>query len=294
MTKENKLVIAVSSRTLFDLNESHEIFVRDGVDAYAEYQIKNENEILSPGPGFNLIEKLLLIECAEFPIEVVLVSKNSADSGLRIFNSIEHYGIDIHRAAFTDGEDTHPYVNSFGAHLFLSSNNHEIEQSLKNGIASATILESNSSVGGDQLRIAFDGDAVLFSDESEQLYQENGLEAFENNEISKQNIPLGEGPFKKFLEVIQQIQSCFPKHDNPIRTALVTARSAPTHKRVIHTMREMGIRIDESFFLGGLNKGEFLRTFGADIFFDDHVDNCNDAREYVSTCHVPNGVNAKK
>ncbi len=294
MKKDNKLVIAVSSRTLFDLNESHKIFMEQGVDAYAEHQIENENEILSPGPGFNLVEKLLSIECADFPIEVVLVSKNSADSGLRIFNSIEHYGINIYRAAFTDGEDTHPYVNSFGSQLFLSSNNHEVEQSLKNGIASATILESNSSVNGDQLRIAFDGDAVLFSDESEQLFQKDGLKAFEDNEINKQNIPLGEGPFKSFLDVIQQIQSCFPKNDNPIRTALVTARSAPTHKRVIHTMRKMGIRIDESFFLGGLNKGEFLQTFGADIFFDDHQGNCDDAREYVSTCHVPSGINAKR
>jgi 5'-nucleotidase len=291
----NKLTIAISSRALFDLQEAHEVFEKEGVDAFYDYQTSKENDILGKGVGFTLIEKLLGINNKDTEVEVILTSRNSADSGLRIFNSIEHYGLNITRAAFTSGGSTHPYVAAFGADLFLSSNHEEVQMALENGIAAATVLGSGYKHRYEkQLRLAFDGDAVIFSDEAERIYQEHGLEAFEKNEVESCNVTLKEGPFKSFLEAIQKIQSSFPEKDNPIRTALMTARSAPSHKRVIHTMRKWGIRINESFFLGGMEKGVFLEKFGADIFFDDHRQNCKSAAEYVPTGHVPNGINGQK
>jgi len=289
--EKNKLVIAISSRALFNLDLSHQIFKDEGIEAYAKHQQENENVILDPGVGFTLVKKLLQLNSKKTPIDVILLSRNSADTGLRIFNSIEHYGLNISRAAFTRGESTHPFVGAFEADLFLSSNYNDVQKALHSGYAAASIVESKSNNSHpSQLRIAFDGDAVIFSDESERIFQEQGLEAFHENEKRSENIELKAGPFKSFLVSLQKIQSTFPEQNNPIRTALVTARSAPSHKRVIHTMREWGIRIDESFFLGGLEKGIFLREFAADIFFDDQQQHCNSASQYVPTGHVPSGI----
>jgi len=291
---KNKLVIAISSRALFNLDESHQIYKDKGVEAYAKHQQANEGVVLKPGVGFTLVKKLLALNSDKTPIDVILLSRNSADTGLRIFNSIEHYGLNISRAAFTRGESTHPFVGAFEADLFLSSNYHDVQKALESGFAAASIVASKSdNVHPSQLRIAFDGDAVIFSDESEKIFQEHGLEAFEENEKLSANIELKAGPFKSFLASLQKIQSTFPEENNPIRTALVTARSAPSHKRVIHTMREWGIRIDEAFFLGGLDKGVFLKEFAADIFFDDQHQHCHSASQYVSTGHVPNGIKSK-
>ncbi|RUM78094.1 MAG: 5'-nucleotidase [Candidatus Thioglobus sp.] len=249
---KGKLVIAISSRALFDLDESHQIFKEHGVEAYAKHQEENEEVVLKPGVGFTLVKKLLNLNTKQNPIDVILLSRNSADTGLRIFNSIEHYGLNISRAAFTRGESTHNLVGAFEADLFLSSNYQDVQKALESGFAAASIVGSGSNDSHDaQLRIAFDGDAVIFSDEAEKIYQEKGIEAFEENEKKSANVELKAGPFKCFLKSLHKIQSAFPVEDNPIRTALVTARSAPSHKRVIHTMREWGIRIDESFFLGG-------------------------------------------
>jgi 5'-nucleotidase len=292
--KNTKLVIAISSRALFNLDESHQIYKDQGVEAYAKHQQENEDVVLNPGVGFTLVKKLLALNSEKTPIDVILLSRNSADTGLRIFNSIEHYDLNISRAAFTRGESTHPFVGAFEADLFLSSNYHDVQKALESGFAAASIVESKSdNVHPSQLRIAFDGDAVIFSDESERIFQEQGLEAFEENEKQSANIELKAGPFKSFLASLQKIQSTFPEENNPIRTALVTARSAPSHKRVIHTMRQWGIRIDEAFFLGGLEKGVFLREFGADIFFDDQHQHCRSASQYVSTGHVPSGIKNK-
>ena len=289
--KSHKLVIAISSRALFNLDHSHQIFKEEGIEAYAKHQQENESAVLEPGVGFTLVKKLLKINSKKTPIDVILLSRNSADTGLRIFNSIEHYGLNISRAAFTRGESTHPFVGAFEADLFLSSNYHDVQKALQSGFAAASIVESNSdNIHPSQLRIAFDGDAVIFSDESEKIFQEQGLKAFQENEKLSENVELKAGPFKSFLVSLQKIQSTFPEENNPIRTALVTARSAPSHKRVIHTMREWGIRIDESFFLGGLDKGIFLREFAADIFFDDQQLHCNSASKYVPTGHVPSGI----
>lgn len=290
----DKLVIAISSRVLFDLDDSHRVFVEHGVDAYCRYQIEHEEDVLEPGIAFSLVKKLLSLNDADTGVarvEVILLSRNSADTGLRVFNSIRHHGLSITRAAFTRGESTYRYINAFGAHLFLSASQEDVRKALEAGCAAATILPSNVSRNiSDQLRIAFDGDAVLFSDESEQIFKRDGLGAFEQNERDAAREPLTGGPFKKFLAALHQIQSWYPSEDSPIRTALITARAAPTHERVIRTLRAWNIRIDEALFLGGMNKGEFLKAFGADIFFDDQQGHCESARQHVATGHVPYGV----
>ncbi len=271
---DGKLVVAISSRALFDLEESNRVFEEQGVNAYYRYQLEHENEILAPGIAFPLVRKLLRLNTlapAQARVEVILLSRNTADTGMRIMNSIEHYKLDISRAAFTGGENTYPYVPAFDAHLFLSANPLDVRKALDVGHAAATILPSNvgqNVVATEELRIAFDGDAVLFSDEAERVYKREGLEAFTASEVTAAKDPL-----------------CAP-----IRTALVTARSAPAHERVVRTLRAWNIRIDEALFLGGLDKGPFLKAFGADIFFDDQRSHCESASRHVATGHVPFGV----
>ncbi len=287
----NKLVIGISSRALFNLDEGNAVFEQQGVAKYAQYQVEHENEFLQPGVAFPLVEKLLQLNKHGDLVEIVLLSRNSADTGLRIFNSIEHYQFNITRAAFTGGKSPYKYVQAFGSHLFLSAHREDTERALKAGCAAAMIMESNSNnIDEKQLRIAFDGDAVLFSDDSERIYKEQGLEAFTESEKQAAHTPLPHGPFKGFLTALQKIQKAFPEQDCPIRTALITARQAPAHERVIRTLRNWNIRIDEALFLGGLNKGEFLKAFKADIFFDDQKGHCDSAREHVATAHVPHGV----
>jgi 5'-nucleotidase len=291
-TLADKLVVAISSRALFDLTESHRVYTEAGVDAYHRYQIEHEDQLLAPGPAFVLVNKLLRLNRADKQyVEVILLSRNSADTGLRVFNAIKHYGLDITRAAFTKGEPTSRYVPAFGAHLFLSADTEDVKRVLNDGYAAATIVPSTVGKNeSDELRIAFDGDAVLFSDEAERIYQESGLAAFARSETDAALRPLSGGPFKEFLAGLHRIQSDFSDGASPIRTALVTARSAPAHERVIRTLRAWNIRIDEALFLGGLDKGEFLRAFGADIFFDDQRTHVESASKHVATGHVPHGV----
>lgn len=296
MTKgaDDKLVVAISSRALFGLEESHQVFTEQGVDAYCRYQIEREEEPLAPGVAFSLVKKLLALNGRtplRHRVEVILLSRNSADTGLRLLNSVRHYGLDISRAAFARGESVLPYVEPFGAHLFLSADTEDVRQALESGFAAATIIPSQITPTDEaQLRIAFDGDAVLFSDEAERVYKTEGLERFNHTETQAARDPLPGGPFKRFLAALHQIQSEFPSESSPIRTALVTARGAPAHERVIRTLRAWNIRIDEALFLGGLDKGEFLRAFRADIFFDDQRMHCDSARQHVPTGHVPHGV----
>ena len=292
-----KLVVAVSSRALFDLDESHAIFEKDGEEAYCRYQVEHEDIPLKAGVAYNLVKKLLRLndpDPVNPRVEVILLSRNSVDTGLRIFNSIQHHQINIGRAAFTRGESTHPYISAFGAHLFLSSEPVDVRKALEAGFAAATILSSAISSTNtnnfEQLRIAFDGDAVLFSDESERIFKRDGLDAFQNNEAKEAKHLLPGGPFKNFLAMLHQIQLDYPAETSPIRTALVTARGAPAHERVIRTLRAWNIRIDEALFLGGKDKGDFLKAFGADIFFDDQKKHCESARQHVATGHVPHGV----
>jgi len=293
---DEKMVVAISSRALFDLQESHQVFEEQGVAAYCEYQIQHENEILKPGTAFPLVEKLLKLNELGEPrerVEVILLSRNSADTGLRVFNSIQQHNLPITRAAFTSGNSPFRYVEPFGADVFLSSDPSDVAGTLNAGVAAATMLSSQkptSAENQDKLCIAFDGDAVVFSDEAEQVFKQQGLAEFAKHEVEAANKPLPGGPFRNVLAALHQIQSEFSADESPIRTAIVTARAAPAHERVIRTLRAWNIRIDEAVFLGGLPKGEFLRTFGADIFFDDQQGHCDSARQHVPTGHVPNGV----
>jgi len=290
------LTVAVTSRALFDLEESHALFESQGVEAYSDFQRTHEDDVLAPGMAYSVVRKLLALNegaPADSPrVEVILLSRNSADTGLRIFNSIQHHKLGIVRATFTSGEPTWPYAKPFGADLFLSANPESVRRSLEHGIAAATILPAKAlQQRYDQLRIAFDGDAVIFGDESERVSREQGVEAFGRHERDRAKEPLSGGPFKGFLSALHDLQAAFPPgKDAPIRTALVTARSAPAHERVIRTLREWGVRLDEALFLGGRHKGPFLEAFGADIFFDDSQHNIDSARLHVATGHVPHGV----
>lgn len=292
------LVIAITSRALFSMEDSHGLFERDGIEAYRAYQQAHENDPLPPGIAFPLVRKILALN-SRVPevaphVEVILLSRNSTDTGLRVFNSIQSHGLDIKRATFTSGAPVWPYIKPFGAQLFLSANPESVASALAAGIAAATILPANASETAhpDQVRIAFDGDAVIFGDESERISREHGVEAFGAHEREHARSPLSGGPFRGFLQALHDLQAAFPPgSDAPIRTALVTARSAPAHERVIRTLREWGVRLDEASFLGGRDKGEFLNAFGADIFFDDSLHNVESARAHVATGHVPHGVN---
>jgi 5'-nucleotidase len=289
-----RLVVAVTSRALFALDESHAVYEQEGVEAYRAWQIAREDEPLAPGDAFPLVRKLLAL--AQRPetaglVEVILVSRNSADTGLRVMNSLEHHGLGVTRAVFSGGREPWRYVQPLGAHLFLSTHDDDVRHALAAGCAAALIMPSRSRPDGDdELRIAFDGDAVLFSDEAEQVYQAQGLPAFVAHERERAHQPLPVGPFQPFLSALHRLQARFAADACPIRTALVTARGVPAHERVVRTLREWGVRIDESLFLGGMPKGEFLAAFGADIFFDDHAVHVESARGHVATGHVPSGV----
>ncbi len=293
-----KLVIAISSTALFDMRESHRVYEEEGVAAYADYQRQHEDVILEPGEAFPLASKLLHINeklGGDPKVEIILLSRNSADTGLRVFNSIAHHNLNITRAAFSGGGSPYRYVSAFACHLFLSTNAVDVRNALDQGMAAATLIPSQGgSNHSKELRFAFDGDAVLFSDASERIFKEQGLDAFTENEKQSAHTPLDPGPFKSFLAALHALQAEFPTDQCPIRTALVTARAAPAHERVVRTLRDWNVRIDESLFLGGLSKGDFLNSFGADVFFDDQQVHCSSASEFVATGHVPHGVANEK
>ena len=278
----NKLVVAVSSRALFNLEIENKIFEEKGLDEYYKYQLENENAPIAKGTGFRLIENLLKINNyfseEEKQVEVIILSRNNAAISLRITNAILEHKLHIQRSGWTSGRDISSYLQAFKVDLFLSANDNDVTNALQNGIAAAKILPSTQDVHnslGDQVRIAFDGDAVLFNEESELIYKKHGLDAFIKHEQENRNNPLSQGPFAKLLLTVSAIQEKFKDKESPIRTALVTARSAPTHERVIKTLNVWGVRVDEAFFLGGSEKYEVLKAFGADIFFDDqdtHLD----------------------
>lgn len=297
------LTIAISSRALFDLEESHRVFTRDGVEAYARYQAARETETLGKGPAFAAVRKLLAlneIEPLRRRVDVVLLSRNSVNAGLRVLHSIARYGLDVRRAVFAGGMDRYRYLEAFGADLFLSADGDTVRKALRAGHAAATLLPSRGRAEEDEderpfprgreLRIAFDGDAVLFSDEAERVYRSHGLDTFVRSEQAAAREPLPGGPFRGFLAALHRIQAEFGPESAPVRTALVTARATPAHERVVRTLRAWGIRIDEALFLGGAGKREFLRAFGADIFFDDQRRHCDAACGVATIGHVPNGV----
>ncbi len=293
MSLENKLVVGISSRALFDLEFENKIYEEQGLQAFLDYQISHEKDIIKPGTAFPLIKALLkLNEGGEPLVEVIIMSKNSADSSLRIFNSIHHYGLDITRAALVGGHKITPYLSAFKTDLFLSANEQDVQEAIDGGIAAGLIcshndLEIDPDADIDEIRIAFDGDAVLFSDESEMIYKSQGLAAFEEHERENAGNPLPEGPFAKLLTTISYVQKQFAGEKVPIRTALVTARNAPAHERVIRTLVSWGVRIDEAFFLGGVQKAKVLKAFQAHIFFDDQAVHTEPASKLVPAARVP-------
>lgn len=286
------LVVGISSSALFDLTNEQKIFETKGLEEYLKYQVEHEKDILKPGPGFKLVKKLLNLNeiiPGKRLVEVIIMSRNSASSSMRFFNSIEHYGLDISRAALTSGKPIKPYVEAFNVSLFLSTNVEDVQDAINSNIAAGLIYdyEYNEENNSNQIRIAFDGDAVLFSDESERIYQKEGLEAFAKHEKMNALNPLPEGPFAKFLKAISKIQKEFSIDNVPIRTALVTARSSPAHERVIRTLQAWDVKIDEVFFLGGVRKAEILKAFGADIYFDDQDAHLKYSQDVVPSAKVP-------
>jgi len=289
------LVIGISSRALFDLESENHIYETQGLQAYISYQRDHENEVLPKGPAFALVEaflKLNRLEKDRRTVEVIIMSRNSADTSLRIFRSIKHYGLDITRAALVGGAEVTPYLKAFRADLFLSAHAPDVKQAVDDGIAAGMILTGGTKAerenGIDQIRIAFDGDAVLFSAESERVYKQQGLDAFIQHETSRADMPLSKGPFANFLMTISNLQHLYATQEqSPIRTALVTSRSAPAHERAIKTLRNWGVRVDEAFFLGGVPKTEILASFGAHIFFDDQHVHAAPASTVVPSAVVP-------
>lgn len=292
---ENKMVIGISTRALFDLSEENEIFEKQGVEAYCKYQVDHEGDILKPGPGFSLVQSLLALnQCIEGKdlVEVIVMSRNRPDTSLRVFNSIKHYHLNITRAVLVSGASLATYLTAFHTDLFLSAYEDDVQSAVDSGIAAGIICTEYmprviSSDLWSNIRIAFDGDAVLFTDESEKIYKEEGLGAFEENEERNADFPLEEGPFANFLRKLSGLQKMLGTENCPIRTALVTSRSAPAHERVIRTLRAWDVRMDEAFFLGGVEKKDVLRAFGAQIFFDDQSIHTLNAALAVPAARVP-------
>ncbi len=288
---QDKLVIAISSRALFSLEEENAVFDKEGLEAYYDYQLSRLDDPLAKGSAFRFVQNLLAIN-KKFDnklIEVIILSRNNAATGLRIGRSIEHYNLDIERTGWTAGTPVARYLEAFKVDLFLSVYSPDVEEAVNSGVAAATILPHTpiTSQESDIVKIAFDGDAVIFGDESEKVYQEKGLEAFIEHERNNAKNPLSKGPFFKFLKTISEIQDKFPMEGSPIRTALVTARNFSTHERVLGTLEGWGVRVDEAFFQGGVQKYEVIKAFGADIFFDDQDRHLEPTSKETPSAKVP-------
>ena len=285
------LVIGISSRALFDLEEANRIYDEEGLEAYTRYQKEHENVPLKKGTAFHLAEALLQLNTLGVGklVDVIVMSRNSPDTGLRAFYSISHFGLDITRAAFSGGASLSPYLNAFDVDLFLSKSHDDVQRAIDSGVAAATIYSPPEGYVSDtnQIRIAFDADAVVFSDASEYIYKTQGMDAFYRHEQENALKPLPEGPFAKLLKTLSFVQSKFNKEDSPIRLAIVTARNSPAHERVILTLRAWGVEIDEAFFLGGLPKEKILQAFNPHIFFDDQHRHLEHSSKLVPAGQVP-------
>ena len=293
VTLDDKLVVAISSRALFNLEEENRLFDAGDAQAYMQLQLDRLDVAAAPGVAFPLVRKLLAFNDASTQrVEVVMLSRNDPVSGMRIFRSVREAGIKLERGVFTQGRDPFGYLRPLRAHLFLSANEADVREALALGFPAARVLTESAQAGANhpqEVRIAFDGDAVLFSDEAEQVFQAQGLDAFQLHETDKAALPLPDGPFKPLLAALHRLQQA-ASPTMRIRTALVTARSAPAHERAIRTLMNWNIAVDEAMFLGGLAKGEFLREFEPDFFFDDQTGHVRSAARHVPAGHVTSGV----
>nr|XP_034965915.1 cytosolic 5'-nucleotidase 1B-like [Zootoca vivipara] len=306
---QNAITIAVSSRALFDMVEERKIYEEQGVEKYVEYQQANENVTLKPGPAFALVKAVELVNARlrelypddEELFDIVLMTNNHAQVGVRLINSINHYGLLIERFCMTGGKSPIGYLKAYLTNLYLSADSEKVQEAIEEGIAAATLFTGNKNVPYDdkQLRVAFDGDAVLFSDESEIIVKEHGLDRFFEHEQLNENKPLAQGPLKGFLEDLGRLQKKFyaknERLDSPIRTYLVTARSAASSgARVLKTLRSWGVQIDEALFLAGAPKGPVLAKIRPHIFFDDQMFHIEGARQLGTiAAHVPYGIGQK-
>ncbi|WIV98840.1 5'-nucleotidase [Kinneretia aquatilis] len=290
---DGQLVVAISSRALFDFEEENQFFEAGNDRDYMALQQTRLDQPAKPGVAFSLVRKLLAFNSEGTPkVEVVVLSRNDPISGMRVFRSATHYGLNIQRGVFTRGESPWRYLRPLKAQLFLSANEADVRSALQAGVAAARVLPLSahaSSAHPQELRIAFDGDAVLFSDEAEQVFQREGLDAFQSHEITHAKTPLPAGPFKPVLQALHRLQQ-EGGGGMKVRTALVTARSAPAHERAIRTLMDWRIEVDEAMFLGGLAKGEFLREFEPDFFFDDQAGHIASAAAHVPAGHVSAGI----
>ena len=293
------LVVALSSRALFDFEAENQVFEAHDDHAYMQLQLARLDQPARPGVAFSLARKLLAFNAsgertpAQRRVEVVIVSRNDPVSGLRVFHSCKHYGLDVQRGVFTRGEPPWRYLRPLNAGLFLSANETDVRSALDAGVPAARVTPlapQASAAHPNELRIAFDGDAVLFSDAAEQVYQRDGLLAFQQHETRQANTPLAPGPFKPLLQALARLQRAGAESGMRVRTALVTARSAPAHERAIRTLMDWRIEVDAAMFLGGLPKGEFLREFEPDFFFDDHPRHVESASHHVPAGHVASGI----
>ena len=291
-------VISVSSRALFDLEVENKIFVEQGEAAFEAWQQQHKDELLKRGPAFGMVRKLLelnskLPEGAR-PFKVVLMSRNSSETGLRVLKAVEHYKLPIETTVFTSGTSVSKYLVAAKVDLMLSSNPEEVRKSIDRGMAAAEIIphEVGEFDENRQIRLAFDGDAVLFDDEAERVFKDHGLQGFRDHEVEHAARPMKKGPMMVVLEVIHAVQQLFPnKAECPFRTALVTARGLQAMERPINTLGAWGVRVDETISCGGDEKGPFLQAFGADLFFDDSRRNVESSINYkVPGAHVPFGV----
>ncbi|MDQ8942460.1 5'-nucleotidase [Acinetobacter soli] len=305
---EQKLVIGLASSALFNLEESDEVFRTKGELVYREYQHKNENVILDLGVAFPFIQRLLSLNSI-FPkdkpfVEVILLSRNDPNTGLRVMNSIEHYGLNIKRAIFLQGRTPHKYIDALNISLFLSANEIDVNQAITAGYPAGLILKGNifDIEHDEELRIAFDFDGVIADDSSEQVYKESGLSAFIENEENLANQPANIGPLHKLLKELSTLQKEEIKYQSQnsdyksrLRLSIVTARNAPAHKRVINSLRAWGIdTINEAFFLGGIEKRRVLEILNPHIFFDDQVTHLEKTADSIASVHIPFGIANKK
>lgn len=290
---EGRLVVAISSRALFDFEEENRLFEAGDDRAYMQLQLERLEQPAQPGVAFSMVKKLLAFNDAQTQrVEVVILSRNDPVSGMRVFRSAQHYGLPIERGAFTRGQPPWRYLRPLHANLFLSTHLSDVRAALEAGVPAAQVYPHSAraaSAHPHEVRIAFDGDAVLFSDEAERVFQTQGLHAFVQHEKDKADVALPAGPFKPLLSALHRLQ----QEGTPamrIRTALVTARSAPAHERAIRTLMHWRVQVDEAIFLGGLSKGEFLREFEPDFFFDDQTGHVNNAATHVPAGHVASGI----
>lgn len=284
------LVVGVSSRALFDLEVENEIFEKEKIQGFRKYQLENENIVLKEGTAFPLIQALLKlndhVDRKKPIVEVVVMSRNSPETGTRVLKSIQHYNLPISRMAFSGGEPIPPFIEAFDVDLFLSKDEKEVQTVIDNASCATALVydpPANYKPETDRVKFAFDADAVVFSEASERIYKEQGIDAFLEHEKKNEDVPLNDGPFAELLRKLSKIQEFLPMtiELSPLRIAIVTARSAPSHMRVIKTLKKWGVYVDEAYFMGGLPKDKVLKAFGAHIFFDDQSVHLDDSSKEV-------------